>query len=569
MSKLAIRPTTLLRSAVALGAAALFAAAGSASAASADREALRGKGLLLIGIGDSLTHGTMDATNNTTNTGHAYLQLVADALAGDRSLRFAQPFFDDETHERSEPSQVPSNLGVDGANLFTAEGLTYYKRVGAEQNETNPDYYCDAIWPQELETKYDKVIYPIDLLAGEPATQIDGVVELLERNAASSRNGPSATVFWLGNNDSSLAALGSGGANPSYLPLPYAQIADDLDPGLSKLLGLAEQEGYVSFAPYTAQAIDRNLTNADDFDDQVNHLLDRIAAAPEGAGKSAFVLTLPYYSAVGYLMDANDIEYYLRKLDPSYTVPVSFTRPDPAVPYSGARISLLTFGMMYTMLDTGASVAEVNSVLDVNGQQADGLVMSEAESATIRTRIDSFNASLANAVTTHGPGFHLIDVGGRINAIFAGETPVYVNGDELTRNWSRGQSFSLDGVHPGYTAQGIIANDVLAGIQSVIGGNAPAYDLDLLQTTDVYADNDGDGWVPASDEPVTGIAELLYLFRDPDDGSTAVQPVLPPDVWHEISRVLFSELLGVPRVKTLLPESDLGVRGSSEDRRKP
>ncbi|UCH20629.1 MAG: VCBS repeat-containing protein, partial [Deltaproteobacteria bacterium] len=49
---------------------------------------------VLIGLGDSLTHGTMDATNNVINTANAYLQKVNDAIGKVIPMYLNQPFFD-------------------------------------------------------------------------------------------------------------------------------------------------------------------------------------------------------------------------------------------------------------------------------------------------------------------------------------------------------------------------------------------------------------------------------------------------------------------------------------------
>jgi hypothetical protein len=244
------------------------------------------------------------------------------------------------------------------------------------------------------------VLYPINLLTWQPVSQIDSAVWLLNEGLAFDGIDRAAVVLWIGNNDSSTAALGGGGKNPEFQPLPFDLIRKELNPLLAFILGMGQAKGLVSFEPYTQAAIERNLTELNDFEEQYLHILNRIATETSSSGITfdLFVLTLPYYSAVGYLMDSEDIEYYLGKVVPGYTVPPSFKRVAPpgesiSNPLQGDRISLITFGMMYTLLSTGHSVAEVNRALEINGQQRDGLVLSEEEQRYIMARIDDLTRS--------------------------------------------------------------------------------------------------------------------------------------------------------------------------------
>lgn len=528
---------------------ALLALALSASPAGAQGE----PATLLIGLGDSLGHGTMDAANNQTNTENAFLQFTADSLSTVVELRFSQPYFDDD-QERISPREIPTNLSVDGADSFSAEGIEYYKGSGASESLPNPDYFCDARYAGELESKYDKVFFPLNKVAGQTVSMLDAAEELMARNAASATPSRVLIVHWLGNNDSSSAALGQGGVSPGFLPIPFEQSKDELSPALRLLLSASEAAGELSFEPYTAAGVDRGLTELVDFEAQFDRLLDRLAAAPAGAGKDIFVSTLPYYSAVGYLFDSEDLEFYLQKLNPAYTVPPSFKRVAPAgepvsEPLSGDRVSLLTFGFLYALLATGSSIEEVNSALEVDGVQADGLVLSEAEAQTIVTRIDGFNTLIGAAVAARGAEFHLVDLGGFINAGFTGETPIVIDGQTLTRNWGRGDAFSLDGVHPGYSAQAVLANQLLEEINAGLGIAAPALDTGAIRSGDPYVDVDGDGWVPGPDYAPESLTELLFLFRDPDDSDPEVQVLLPENVWEIISRVLLKDLLGIEGVR--------------------
>ena len=522
--------------------------------AQAPGQTVTGPTSLVVGIGDSLTHGTMDAANNLLYSFNAYLQRVVNGLRQEFPVWFRQPFFDVQ-ETRLSPFVLPTNLGVDGADAFTVEGLEYYKRVGADESLLSLDLLADKVLPATFADNYDKVIYPINLALGVPTSQMDAAAWLVNTAGALGTIDRALVFFWIGNNDSSLAALGFGGANPEFLPVPIDEIGPEIDPLLFLLAKFGESLGLLSFEPYTQASIERNLTELDDFTAQMDHLLARLLAETAGAGldREVFLLTLPYYSAVGYLFDSEDIEFYLRKVDPAYTVPASFQRVTPPGvpiedPLAGDRVALLTFGLMYTLLATGHSVADVNEVLELDGVQRDGLVVSEAEQQLIMARIDAFNDAIQDLGDTD-PHVQVLDIGQLINDAFLGVIEIIVDGHQLTRKWGRGGSFSLDGVHPGFTAQALLANFLLEQLNPILGIQAPLEDLGAVRAADPYADQDGDGWVPGPSIEPPGIAELLFLFADPDDQNPVVQVELPPDVWDIISAILLDELLRIAEIR--------------------
>ncbi len=530
----------------------------------AARPAREGGQVLLVGLGDSLTHGTMDATNNSLNTLNAYLQRVADSLATVLPLSFSQPLYDfDES--RIDPFVVPSNLGIDGADLFSIEGWEYYKRVGADQNYLSDTYFCDHVLPARFADDTDKVLYPLNLLARADVTLVDAAVERINEHLDADPANRALLMYWIGNNDSSLASLGQGGSNPSVYPLPYEQIRGELAPLLRLLIDVAVAQDVLTFEPYTLANIERNLTELDDFAMQNTHVLDRLQSEVHDPQRvDTFVMTLPYYSSVGYLFDSDDLEFYMQKLDPAYSVPASFARVAPPGapiddPRAGDRASLFTFGPMFALLSTGYSSAYANAALETDGVQNDGLVMSEAEAAYIAARIDTFNQAIAADAATRGSNVHLVDVGSYINAGFSGELEIIIGGKTLSRKWVRGSGFSLDGVHPAYAGAAMLANYVLESVNSALGLAAPTYDLDAISTTDPYIDRDDDGWAPGPDYGATGFTELLFLFRDPDDTSAGVQVDLPDDVWEIISQALLDSLRRSESVRAL--SSELGLPG--------
>jgi hypothetical protein len=502
---------------------------------------------VLIGLGDSLTQGTMDAADNSRNTQNAYLQKIYESVSQVQDTGFMQPLLN-LNEKRIAPFTLPTNLGVDGADVFTIEGLDYYKRRGAAQTTSSSAYLCNGLLPWNLQDIYDNTLYPYNLLSGRPASQIDSAIWLL--NFLQRREHARAIfILWIGNNDSSNAALGYGASNPVFAPLPFALIENLLKPGIAALLRWAQESGKVSFEPYTQASIERNLTDLADFAAQYEHALTRLETGVDGLYETTdlFLCTLPYYSSVGFLLDSDDLEFYLRKLDQQYSVPSSFARAaEPGEPVAdftrGDRINLITFMCMYGLLSTGADVQTVNRVLETDGVQNDGLVLSEYEQGLIRTRIDGFNTAIRQAAQKRTDNVHLIDIGPWLNEILTGSTPFEIEGRRITRKWIRGGCFTFDGVHPGYTGQAVIANRVIENINTVLGLQAPLHDLGSIMAGDPYIDNDGDGWAPGPDYDTSGVTGMLFLFKDPDDADPAVQPVLPPDIWQLLSGAILKLL---------------------------
>jgi hypothetical protein len=506
------------------------------------------KDIVLIGVGDSLTHGTMDATDNATNTQHAYLQKVYESLAQVAEVSFSQPLFDYEEN-RMLPFTIPTNLGVEGSDIYSLEGIEYYKRYGVDESFLTGKYLGDSLFPWWLHDLYDKVLYPINLLALKPVSQLDATVWLLNQVAEAGQS-KSVVIFWMGNSDSSNAALGLGTNNPIYIPLPLDQLEQELNPLLFTLLRFWEQSGLISFEPYTISSIERNLTNADDFAEQYHRVLTRLATEVPSLATHAelFLCTLPYYSSVGYLLDSEDMEYYLQKVNLTYTVPPSFKRvTEPGTPITdfskGDRVSLFTFLTMYILLDQGNSVAQVNQILERDGAQRDGMVLSEDEQYHIRERIDSFNEAVKESVLTSTTHVHLIDSATYLNDALTGKISITINDKTLNRKWGRGNSFTLDGVHPGYTAHTLIANFIIEHLNDTLTMNAPLHELSEVMETDPYVDKDGDGWVEGPAYTASGITELLFLFKDPDDSDPTLQPTLPPDIWNYVTNILLREFL--------------------------
>jgi len=483
---------------------------------------------VLIAVGDSLTQGTRDATNNKINTETGYLQLVYEKLKEKRRLKFSQPFLN-ENENRINPFTIPTNLGVDGEDIFSVEGIEYARRDGhAATNYETDEYFCDRLQPYLFADMHDKVLYPINLWAGKKVSQFDSLIWHLNNRWGK----PAWVIFWLGNNDAALASLGLGGKNPEYLPIPFWMVEDKLKPGVRWLLEYGKAQNVLSFEPYTEDIIKNNLTEVGDFSGQFIHLHDRLNDEANLNDVEFFLLTLPYYTEVGYLMDANDLVFYLNKANPAYP-------DDPVELTLDGRVSLLTFICMYALLKSGSSVDDVNAILN-----DDCLVLSENERLNIiRPRIDSFNGVIEGYADENQ--FHLIDIGSYLNDIF--EFGTSVDGVEVTRRWGRGNGFSMDGVHGSNTAHALMANYILNEL------GAPTYDPKTILMNDPYYDRDGDGWVQGPDYKASGRTKILFLFKDfqeYDIGSGAIIDTMSDeDLWELISNALLEEIVDIPLIR--------------------
>jgi hypothetical protein len=497
---------------------------------------------VLIGMGDSLTQGTRDATNNKINTKTAYLQLVYEKLKLKRRLKFSQPFLN-ENENRINPFTIPTNLAVDGDDIFSVEGIEYARRDGkASDNYPTDEYFCDRLQPYLFADMHDKVLYPINLWAGNKVSQFDSLIWHLNNRWGK----PAWVIFWLGNNDAALASLGLGGKNPEYIPIPFDKISDKLKPGVRWLLEYGKAQDVLSFAPYTEDIIENNLTEVGHFSDQFDHLMNRLTSEANLNDVEFFLLTLPYYTEVGYLMDKEDLEFYLQeKL--GYTIPQTFE----------GRVSLLTFICMYALLNSG-DAEMVDQILDETNpgydeDYFDALVLSDYEREKIQQRIgdpldpkeDSFNYVVRDAAKPDN--FHLIDIGSYLNNIFKYGTTVGSNGVEITRRWGRGNGFSMDGVHGSNTAHALMANYILNEL------GAPTYDPETILMDDPYYDRDEDGWIQGPDYKASGRTKILFLFKDyqeDNSGSGAVIDTMSADaVWELISEALLEEIVDIPLIR--------------------
>lgn len=488
---------------------------------------------LLLGVADSLGQGTMDATNNWLNSQNAFMEKIYMGLKkGGFRLKFAQPYLNLQG-DRIDPFMIPTNLSVDGEDIFSVDGLEYGKRVGQPGNNYPTDtYYCDRLQTYLFADMHDKVLYPINLWAGQKVSQVDALIWHLNRHW-----GPAYVCFWIGNNDSGLAALGLGGKNPEFLPIPFEQIKDKLKLGARYLLQYGAANSVLSFTPFNPADIGRNLTDYIDFMTQFNLVSAKISSQVNHSNVEFFVMNYPYYSDVGYLFPRADISAYL----------ASVSEPEPVPVFEGS-VSLLTFICMYVLyMEEGSS-----SFADILAQS--DLILDTSERNSVRSRIDEFNSFLL-PFDNPGDRVHLVDIATDFNVILDGGN-LPIAGESISRQWGRGGGFSMDGVHPSYTAHAVIANRILSVMSGVSGKTIPLHDEYAAWLNDPYVDHDGDGWVAGPGYEGSGRTRILFLFKDYDgddgsdsEGKAVIDTMQPEQIWELISDALLEEIIDIPAIR--------------------
>lgn len=158
----------------------------------------------------------------------------------------------------------------------------------------------------------------------------------------------------------------------------------------------------------------------------------------------------------------------------------------------------------------------------------------------------------------------MVDIGSRLNKLF--DQGLWVKGQHITRKWSRGGAFCLDGVHPSHTVHAHIANLILQELNRTVmrrwGRRASLWSLESILENDPYFDHDGDGWVAGPDYKASGRTKILFLFKDADgdtgSGSEAVIDTMEPDeIWSLISDALLEEIITIPLLRIKAEEMGL------------
>jgi lysophospholipase L1-like esterase len=173
----------------------------------------------------------------------------------------------------------------------------------------------------------------------------------------------------------------------------------------------------------------------------------------------------------------------------------AFAGSDFGLP-AGSRTSLIAALLLRSGIAPANLLRSPDWVLDAN------------ELAAIQSRIDSFNAIIAERAAFYG--YPVVDVKAAFDAYMA--NPPIVAGVPVTNGFNGGM-FSLDGVHPSNTGHALVANLFLATINQAYGLALAPYsqsELDTIGAADPFLDLDGDGVVRG--RPLKGLFETLGPF---------------------------------------------------------
>jgi lysophospholipase L1-like esterase len=103
----------------------------------------------------------------------------------------------------------------------------------------------------------------------------------------------------------------------------------------------------------------------------------------------------------------------------------------------------------------------------------DGQVLSAAEVATIRARLQAYNTIISTVANEKGAA--LVDENARLTQLATGG--VIVGGVTYSSAFLTGGIFSYDGVHPTAFGYALLANDFIDAINDKFGGDIPPVDL--------------------------------------------------------------------------------------------
>ncbi|HYS53436.1 MAG TPA: SGNH/GDSL hydrolase family protein [Thermoanaerobaculia bacterium] len=259
------------------------------------------------------------------------------------------------------------------------------------------------------------------------------------------------------------------------------------------------------------------LTPLDAFKTSYNSMLDKLTAGAPGAGMVVGnipnnVLALPYLSTVPPVL-----------IDPATRRPVIGPNGQPislVADLGGGTIGQLPAGSLvllpasakiasgYGIPSTLAMIPPFNQLPNVGKPLADSDVLTPAEQAVIKQRVDDFNTVIQQAAQQRD--IPVADVKGLFDRVAPG---MFVGPIPLSASFITGGFFSLDGFHLtdiGYT---LFADEFIKTINNAYGSNVPLAPLTQFLANNIATTSSGLVFLPGMPYEVSAeAAEQMLMF---------------------------------------------------------
>ncbi len=231
--------------------------------------------------------------------------------------------------------------------------------------------------------------------------------------------------------------------------------AQELDPDIV-LLWVGGQDALLGLINGT----DAAATDANKFEDHFVDIMDAL----QGTGAKVIVANVPNVSTIPYLLSRGDAATFLGIPEAFLGALVAddeFVTLDALGPIGAALL-----GDPSEFFDRSPETCFVVATANVADADpdvtCDDYILTAEEVAMIETKVAAYNTVINNVETDYPGVATLVDMHG----FFAAIAPfIAVNGPPLTVDFLGG-IFSLDGIHPTFTGQALVADEFIAAINA-------------------------------------------------------------------------------------------------------
>jgi lysophospholipase L1-like esterase len=234
--------------------------------------------------------------------------------------------------------------------------------------------------------------------------------------------------------------------------------AEKLDPDIV-LLWVGGQDALLGLINGT----DAAATDPDSFEEHFEDIMDAL----QGTGAKIFVANVPNVSTIPYLLSRRDAAAFLGVPEAFLEALVAddeFVTLDALGPIGAALL-----GDPSEVFDRSPETCFVieseNLPTPPPSETCDDYILTAAEVAAIVAKAAAYNAVIDNVETDYPGVATLVDIRGFFTDVF----PFTIVDNQFLGTNYLGGIFSLDGIHPTFTAQALIAGEFIAKINATHG----------------------------------------------------------------------------------------------------